>query len=289
MHPVLLLIPAAALVIAPRIWVNKVLRQYNRRAEDLPLTATELARQLLDEHQLQTVRVEQTDLGDHYDPHTRTVRLARDKFDRKSLTALTTAAHEVAHAIQHASNYGPFIWRMRMLKVARVTGEAGFVLLLSAPVSAMLSREPLPPIIIGSAAFAMLGTGTAVQLVSLPSELDASFRKALPLLRQGYIGDQQSGDARKILIACSLTYVASSLVSVLNFWPWLGRGPALQTQQSAGLLPTPPATTHRRTQGPDHPVDRRRRMQTGNSTTATLVRGVGKPLIRGWLRLTRSH
>ncbi|MGB5179415.1 MAG: zinc metallopeptidase [Gammaproteobacteria bacterium] len=288
MHPVLLLIPATALVIAPRIWVNKVLRQHNHTAEDLPLTATELARQLLDKHQLQTVKVEQTDLGDHYDPHTRTVRLARDKFDRKSLTALTTAAHEVAHAIQHASDYGPFIWRMRMLKVARVTGEAGFILLLSAPVSAMLSREPLPPIIIGSAAFAMLGTGTAVQLVSLPSELDASFRKALPLLQQGYISEQQSGDARKILIACSLTYVASSLVSVLNIWPWLGRGPALQTQQFAGLLPTLP-TTHSRPQRHGHPANRRRRMQTGYSTTQTLVRGVGKPLIRGWMRLTRSH
>ena len=287
MHPVLFLIPAAALVVAPRLWVSHVLQKHNRRQDDLPVTAAELARELLDQHQLQDVRVELTDLGDHYDPHTRIVRLARDKFDRKTLTALTTAAHEAAHAIQHAGDYGPFIWRIRLGKIARVTGEVGFVLLLAAPVSAMLGRQPLPPIVIGSAALAMLSTGMAVQLVALPSELDASFRRALPMLQQGYISDQQVGDARKILLACSLTYVASSLVSILNIWPWLGRGPAaLMPQQAAGLVAEPPATRRR----PAHrarPV-RRRPAHARSSTTQSLVRGIGKPLIKGWMRLTRS-
>ena len=287
MHPVLFLIPATALVIAPRIWVNHVLRLHNRKEEDFTVTAAELAREILDQHELQGVKVELTDLGDHYDPHTRTVRLARDKHDRKTLTALTTAAHEAAHAIQHADNYGPFIWRMRLGKIAKVTGEAGFVLLLAAPVSALLSRQPMPPMIIGSAALAMLGTGMAVHLVALPSELDASFRKALPILQQDYISDRQAKDARNILIACSMTYIASSMVSVLNIWPWLGRGPAaLSPQQVAGLVAEPPAR-HCRPAVRNRPA-RRHHAHAQHSTLQSLVRGIGKPVIRRWMRYSRG-
>ena len=292
MHPLLILIPAAALVMAPRIWVNQVLREHNRKDMPYPGTAAELARELLDLHQLQQVRVEQTDLGDHYDPQTRSVRLARDKYRRRTLTALTTAAHEVAHAIQHAAGYGPFMWRMRLVKVAQVTGEAGFVLLLSAPLAAMFSRRPLPPVVIGSAALAMLGTGMAVQLVALPSELDASFNKALPMLKDGYIDATHAGEARKILAACSLTYVASSLVSVLNIWPWLGRGPAgifLQAPAVATLPPARPRTrlASARTARPA-PAPAAQRRRTGSGRAERLLRRHARPLIKYWLKLTRG-
>jgi Zn-dependent membrane protease YugP len=291
MHPLLILVPAAALVVGPRIWVTRVLRQHNRKETAFPGTAAELARELLDNHQLQQVKVERTDLGDHYDPQTRTVRLARDKYDRSSLTAHTAAAHEVAHAIQHHGNYGPFIWRMRLVKVAQVTGEAGFVLLLSAPIAAMVSRQPLPPMIIGTAALAMLGTGMAVQLVALPSELDASFSKALPMLQEGYIDAAQIGEARKILAACSLTYVASSLISVLNIWPWLGRGPGiLVPQQATGLVSGMPAPRDKPPR-PGAPA-RRSRSAAGKPVHGgnmhALLRTYGKPLIRRWMRLKHA-
>jgi hypothetical protein len=290
MHPLLIIIPAAALVMGPRIWVNLVLRQYNNRQGAYPGTAAELARELLDHNQLQGVPVERTDLGDHYDPQTRTVRLARDKYNRNSLTAHTTAAHEVAHAIQHHANYGPFIWRIRLGRLAQVTGEAGFVLLLSAPVAAMFSRRSLPPFIIGTAALAMLGTGMAVQLAALPSELDASFRKALPMLQDGYIDVAQVGDARKILTACSITYVASSLVSVLHIWPWLGRGPGMSGLRLAtGLVAYIPAPQH---EARKHSVPARMQQPSARRPAHTgsmhsLLRTYGKPLIRHWMKTHR--
>ena len=295
MHPVIVLIPAAAMVLGPKLWVSHVLKQHNRKEEELPFSARDLARELLDLHDLQHVKVESTDIGDHYDPRARAVRLTRDKIDRKSLTAVTTAAHEVAHAIQHASNYAPFVWRGRLARIAQFTGEAGFILLLAVPVTALASRQPVPPIIVGSAALAMLGTGVIAQFAALPSELDASFRRALPMLKDGYIDVNQVKDARKILVACSLTYIASSLVSVVNVWPWLGRRPTvIRPGKPAAVVGLTASTSYsdgienraERRANTRRPGSRRRR---NPGVAAGLVRKYGKPLIREWVRLSRGR
>ena len=294
MNPVIILVPAAVLIIGPRLWVNHVLRQYNQRQEAFPGTARELAREVLDRHDLQAVRVESTDIGDHYDPELRAVRIARDKIDRKTLTAITTAAHEVSHALQHASGYPPFFWRRRLSRIARVVGEAGIVLLLAAPAVAMISRQPLPPRMIGSAAFAMLGTGMLAQLSALPTELDASFGRALPILQDGYIPDEQLKEARKILLACSLTYIASSMVAVLNVWPWLPRRPALAMSQLAPGLVASAAVQHvLSAQGTLNSTANGRktalaRRQAGGGRAEQIIRRYGKPLIRQWVRYSRG-
>ena len=220
MNPVLVFVPALVLILGPQLWVKHVLGRNNKREDSRLRSGGELARELLDQHRLHKVKVESTDLGDHYDPEAKAVRLTRDKITRKTLTAVTVAAHEVGHAIQDASGYRPFVWRARLGRVAQVTGQAGTALLLAAPVAAMLSRQPVPAIVIGGAAFAMLGTGVMAQLAALPTELDASFGRAMPLLQRGYISGEQEKSAREILTASSLTYVASSLAGVLTVWRW---------------------------------------------------------------------
>jgi len=256
MHPVLVLIPAVALILGPQLWVRRVLGQHNCKEEDSLNTAGELARELLDRHHLHSVKVESTDQGDHYDPEAKAVRLSRDKMTRKTLTAVATAAHEVGHALQHASGYAPFLLRTRLAKVAQVTGQAGSAMLLAAPIAAAFSRQPVPPILIGTAAIAIMGTGVLVQLATLPTELDASFGRALPLLRDGYISREQEKAARKILTACSLTYVTSSLAAVLTIWHWLpGRGrvgPARPAPRPAVGVPRPSRPAPGRGGGPGH-------------------------------------
>ncbi|MCP3868789.1 MAG: zinc metallopeptidase [Gammaproteobacteria bacterium] len=223
MHPILIIVPAAVLLFGPRFWVKRVMGRYNHEDGTLTRTGRELAREILDQHALQLVKVESSDIGDHYDPEARAVRLSRDKIDLKSLTAVTTAAHEVSHAIQHAEGYGPFVWRAKLAKVAQVTGEAGSITLLIMPVATLLTGYRPPTILVVVCIVSILGTGMAAQLASLPTEFDASFKRALPLLRDDYINEQQLSESREILLACSLTYVAASLLSVLNFWPWFPR------------------------------------------------------------------
>jgi uncharacterized protein len=290
MHPVIIVIPAAALIFGPRLWVRHVLNQHHRGDDDVAMTAGELARQLLDRQQLHSVQVETTDMGDHYDHHRKAVRLNRDKIDRKTLTAATTAAHEVAHALQDASGYGPFVWRTRLVKVAQVAVEVGSVMLLAVPVTALVTRRPVPPIFVGTAAISVLGTGVATQLAALPSELDASFARALPMLQDGVISAGQARDARKILVACSLTYIASSLAAVLSLWPWLGRAPltslnrtgmiALVNAPETGYIERQQSKRSQRT----HAYRVRSKKRRTPGLVEDLVRQVGKPLIHGWFR-----
>ena len=52
-------------------------------------------------------------------------------------------------------------------------------------------------------------------------EFDASFKKALPLLSTGYVSEHQLAPSKTILKAAALTYVAGTLLQLLNFWRWI--------------------------------------------------------------------
>jgi len=211
-----------AVLWGPQLWVQQVLRRYHREPEaNFPGSGGELARHLLDRFGLDEVKVEVTDRGDHYDPEQRAVRLSQDKLDGRTLTAITVAAHEVGHALQHAAGESWFHWRHRLAVVAVWGQRGGSLLMLLTPVVALLLRLPAPAMLTFLAGFLMMGLGVVVQLVTLPVELDASFRKALPLLEDGYLTPAQQPAARRILRAAAWTYVAGSLASLLNLWAWL--------------------------------------------------------------------
>lgn len=222
MHFIILLIVIALVILGPQLWVRHVLTRYSREDEDFPGTGGELARHLLDRFDLKSVRVEQAEeVGDHYDPVDRVVRLTPDKLDGRTLTAITTAAHEVGHALQHQQGYAPFFLRMRLAKLALVSQRLGSFLLFVVPILSVATRTPAAGLVMLMAAMLTIGVGVVVQLVTLPVEWDASFSRALPILESGYIKPQQQKAARSILRACALTYVASSLAGLLNFWRWM--------------------------------------------------------------------
>lgn len=219
----LLLIATVLIVLlGPQLWVQWVLNRYNRKPEpNFPGNGGELARHLLDRFKLESVGVESTDQGDHYDPRTHCVRLSRDKLSGQTLTAITTAAHEVGHALQHAADEPLFRLRGLLVTYAGLAQKIGSFLLFAAPVLSIATRAPAPGLLSALAAFLILGTNVVVQAVTLPVELDASYKKALPLLKSGYLTPEQYAGAERILRAAALTYLAASLAGLLNFWQWL--------------------------------------------------------------------
>jgi hypothetical protein len=221
MHPILILIPVAGAVFGPRLWAQNLMARYDDDDPELP-EAADLARALLDKRGLGQVRVEVTDLGAHYDPVARAVRVPRARFHRRSLTGAVTVAHEVGHALQDAEGYWPFRLHLGLGRVARISGEIGTALLLAVPVAALAGQGPLPTLVVGGGAAAMLGTSLGAQLAALPSELNASFGRALPMLASGSMPADRVGQARWLLLACSTTYLSASLNPMLLLWTWFG-------------------------------------------------------------------
>lgn len=222
MHILIPLIFFLLVLYVPNYWAKSTLLRHSKPREDIPGTGKELAVHLLENFGMREVRVEETELGDHYDPLTKTVRLSVDNMHGKSLTAVATAAHEVGHAVQDHTGYRPLEWRTRLVLISQKMEKFGSLIILATPFLTLLSRAPALGLLTFLGGLCALGGPSLVHLVTLPVELDASFKKALPILQQGeYIGKNDQKVVRSILTACSFTYVASSLAGLLNLWRWL--------------------------------------------------------------------
>lgn len=211
----------AAVVFLPGIWVGRVLQKYSRPADRYAGTGAELARHLLDRYGMQTVRVEETDQGDHYDPLEKVVRLTPDKYAGRSLTAITVAAHEVGHALQDHRGYRPLRYRTHLVRATQKFEKIGAAILMVSPFVGAITRIPGLGILMFLGGMMTLGTATLVHLVTLPTEIDASFRRALPMLDENDILHRSDRPhARRLLRAAALTYVSASLMSLLNIARW---------------------------------------------------------------------
>jgi len=210
-----------AAILGPSLWVSRIMSRYSKPVDRYPNSGGELARRLLDEVGLQEVGTEVTEKGDHYDPEQRVVRRSPQNYRGHSLTAITIAAHEVGHAVQHASGYPPLIWRTRLVRWVGPVEKTGAALLMATPLIIDITRAPVAGLLMMFGGFLTLGSGVVMHLLTLPTELDASFGRALPLLKkQNILAVPDEPHARRLLRAAALTYVSASLMSLLNVARW---------------------------------------------------------------------
>ncbi len=211
-----------AAIFGPQFWVRRQMKKHGIERQDYPGTGGELAHHLIDEFGLNGVGVEATDQGDHYDPATRTVRLSHDNYAKGSLTAVAVAAHEVGHALQHQRGERGLWLRQKLVSVAQISDKIASVFFIAAPVLAIFARTPMAFFGLVAFGIALLAIRILVHLVTLPVEYDASFNKALPILREGgYLHEDDLDGARDVLKAAAWTYVASALMSLLDLARWI--------------------------------------------------------------------
>ena len=106
-----------ALIFGPSLWVKFVMKRYSSEEPEMPGTGGELAKHLIERFSLKDVEVEITELGDHYDPIEKKVRLLPEHYESKSLTAIAIAAHEVGHAIQDQQGDKRLATRTKMVPI----------------------------------------------------------------------------------------------------------------------------------------------------------------------------
>ncbi len=223
MHLLILLIFFAVLIIGPGWWVRNVMSRYNTPEDRYEGSGGELARHLLDSHNLHNVAVEEADQtqGDHYDPVDKVIRLSPGNLNGRSLTAVTVAAHEVGHALQDAGGFRPLRLRTQLVLMTQPVQKLGAGILMAAPLMVVLTRAPTVSLLMVLGGLMSLGATTMVHLVTLPTEFDASFKRALPMLeRDKILKPVDLPHARRLLTAAALTYVSASLASLLNIARW---------------------------------------------------------------------
>ena len=222
----MLLVVGALLVIAlifgPSLWVKFVMRRYSSEKPEMPGTGGELAQHLIERFSLKDVKVEVTELGDHYDPIEKKVRLSKENYESKSLTAIAIAAHEVGHAIQDQQGDRRLAIRTKMVPIIDKVARLSAVIISLSPVIGIITRHPMPfslLLLLGLSGFI---ARMMVHAVTLPIEFDASFSKALPLLREGeYISQSNEKAVGHVLRAAALTYVSAALADILNLGRWI--------------------------------------------------------------------
>ena len=211
-----------AVIFGPSMWVKFVMRRYSTEKPEMPGTGGELAKHLIKRFSLKDVEVETTELGDHYDPIEKKVRLSREHYESKSLTAVAIAAHEVGHAIQDHQGDRRLATRTKMVPIVNLLARWSVVIISLSPVIGIITRHPIPfslLLFIGLSGFI---ARMMMHAVTLPIEFDASFSKALPILREGdYVSQSNEKAVSHVLRAAALTYVSAALADTLNLSRWI--------------------------------------------------------------------
>lgn len=207
-----LVLPAVVLAIWASSRVNSTFRKYSQQRSSRHLTGADAARLVLDANGLHHVCIERVTghLTDHYDPRTNVIRLSDSVYDNPSTAAIGVAAHEAGHAIQYAVHYLPIKLRSAIIPVTNIGSKLAMPLILIGLlfVSGDLGVQ------LAYAGIACFGLSTLFQLLTLPTEFNASHR-ALAALEQGHVlNANELEGARKTLWAAAMTYVAALAVSL---------------------------------------------------------------------------
>ncbi len=202
------------LPIIAQINVTSTFNKYSKVRSSRGLTADQVARQILDSNGLYNVRIERVSgkLSDHYDPRDNVVRLSDSTYGNSSVAAIGVAAHECGHVCQHAENYGPIVLRSKLVPITNFCSRFWyFTFILGLVFSELSIGTPLV-----YASIIMFAAVIVFQLVTLPTEFDASSRALATLENNNLLKASEVPQAKKVLTAAALTYVTGLVVSLLQ-------------------------------------------------------------------------
>jgi Zn-dependent membrane protease YugP len=207
---ILLVLPAIVLSLIAQGLVKSTFSKYSKM--NCNLTGAEAAKRVLEANGVYDVQIEQVsgNLTDHYDPKTNVIRLSDSVYNTRSVAAVGVACHEAGHAVQYANSYLPIKLRSVIFPLANIGSQ------LSIPLIVLGMVFSFPILIdIGIIVFA---AAVVFHLVTLPVEFNAS-RRAITAIKDYNVllDDSEIAGARKVLTAAALTYVASFLLSLMQF------------------------------------------------------------------------
>ena len=221
----LLVLLGVGLTLGAQAFLKSTFARYAKVQSSTGLTGREVAERILRANGIYDVTVQAIggQLTDHYDPAKKTVNLSEVIYDSRSIAALGVAAHECGHAIQDDKSYFPLRFRHALVPLANLGSQLAMPIII---IGVLLSngRNFLGPQLLnlGLLAFSL---AVLFQLVTLPVEFNASRRALIQLRELRILPPNEESQARSVLFAAALTYVAgaaSSLLQLLRLWILFG-------------------------------------------------------------------
>lgn len=189
-------------------------KKYSKLGLASGLSGREIAEKMLRESGIYDVKVISVDgfLSDHYNPVNRTVNLSPEVYNGTSISAAAVAAHECGHAVQHATQYGPLMFRSKMVPAVQWSSMLVNWILLAGMVVLASTKNPTI-LLVG---IIIMAVTVLFTLVTLPVEFDAS-KRALAWLQQTNVTNSvEFPKAKDALKWAATTYVVAALAAVVQ-------------------------------------------------------------------------
>lgn len=212
---IVLVLPAVVFALWASSHVNSTFSKYSQQYNSRHLTGAQAARFVLDRNSCRDVRIERIsgNLTDHYDPKMNVIRLSDSVYDSTSSAAVGVACHEAGHAIQYVENYAPIKLRAAIIPVTNIGSKLAVPLIILGLVLCAMEPAWIGISYLGIACF---GLSTVFQLLTLPTEFNASSRAITAIESSNLLMNDELIGAKKVLKAAALTYVAALAVSLMQ-------------------------------------------------------------------------
>jgi len=176
------------------------------------LSGKQIAEQMLADHGITDVEVKSVrgQLTDHYNPTDKTVNLSEVVYGNVNASAAAVAAHEVGHAIQHATAYKWLTMRSRLVPVVNISSKILNIALIAGLVILAQFQNPM----VMYFAILLFAVTTLFSVITLPVEYDASNRALAWMTERNMVTQEEYGGAKDALKWAARTYLVAAIGSI---------------------------------------------------------------------------
>jgi len=214
-------------IIALGSWAvsNKLKKKfefYSKRSLRNGMSGAEIAQRMLEDHGIYDVKVISTPgrLTDHYNPTDKTVNLSEAVYNQRNAAAAAVAAHEVGHAVQHATAYEWLTMRSKLVPMVNVSSGLSQWLVIGGLILGAASSHDGIAFYVAVLGLVLMAVATAFSFITLPVEYDASNRALAWLKNKNMVSQQEFEGAEDSLKWAARTYLVAALGALANLLYW---------------------------------------------------------------------
>ena len=213
---IILIVPCIILSLIANASVKSRFNKYSRILSSSGLTGAEAAKRVLQANGVNGVAIVpcQGNLTDNFNPKTGTISLSQPVYNSTSVAAIGVACHEAGHACQYAANYAPLTLRNMIIPITNIGAKLSWPLIILGLILSSVSQFGDKGIYFAYAGVLCFAFSTLFQLLTLPTELNASRRALKAIKETGILAENEIGGARKVLTAAAMTYFAALATSL---------------------------------------------------------------------------